>query len=166
MTSGFPEELLLRRKWTFRAHDRQIVLEKKSLEKPEHVLMKAFLWALYLPAYPDLGVEISIGDRYKPDLIALCDEGRPVFWGECGQIKTSKIRSILKRFSGIHLAIARWNTGLSHFQRNLERVLDDLNGDFKIELLNFPGDSPRKFILENMSLKIRREDIEIITYGD
>lgn len=59
-------ELMLRRKWTLRAHGEQVVFVKKRNERAEHVLMKSFLWALYLPDYPDLTVEISIGDRYKP----------------------------------------------------------------------------------------------------
>jgi hypothetical protein len=33
--------------------------------------MKALLWALYLPIYPKLSVEIAIGDRYRPDVVEL-----------------------------------------------------------------------------------------------
>ena len=64
-------DLLLRRKWTLRAGDRQVVLIKKPYESTEHVVMKALLWALYLPDYPDLTVEVGVGDRYKPDVVAL-----------------------------------------------------------------------------------------------
>ena len=46
------DELFLRRKWTLRAHDRQVVFVKKSYESDTHVLMKALLWALYLPDVP------------------------------------------------------------------------------------------------------------------
>ncbi len=56
------EDLLLRRKWTLRAHGRQVVFVKKPVESSTHVVMKALLWALYLPQYPDLTVEIAIGD--------------------------------------------------------------------------------------------------------
>ena len=63
------EELALRRKYTMRAHGKQMVFIKKSLESRIHVLTKAFLWALYLPDYPDLAVEVPVGGRYKPDLV-------------------------------------------------------------------------------------------------
>ena len=84
----------LRRKLTVRAEGRQIVLVKKPVERLEHVLMKAFLWALYLPQYDDLAVEIPVGDRYKPDVVSLDAFGQPRFWGEaglraCGRLKRS-----------------------------------------------------------------------------
>lgn len=48
------EDLLLRRKWSFRAGKRQIVVVKRAQESAEYVLMNALLWALYLSDYPDL----------------------------------------------------------------------------------------------------------------
>ena len=67
------EELELRRKYTLRAHGKQMVFIKKSFESRTHVLTKAFLWALYLPDYPDLAVEVPVGGRYKPDLVQFDD---------------------------------------------------------------------------------------------
>jgi hypothetical protein len=72
-------DLYLRRKLTLRAHGEQVVFVKKKRERIEHVLMKAFLWALYLPEYPDLTVEIRVGDRYKPDVVGLDERGQPTF---------------------------------------------------------------------------------------
>ena len=40
-------DLLLRRKWTFKAHGKQVVFVKGAKEHSSHVLMKALLWALY-----------------------------------------------------------------------------------------------------------------------
>ena len=62
-------EIELRRKYTLRAHGHQMVFIKKSFESSIHVLTKAFLWALYLPDYPNLAVEVPVGGRYKPDLV-------------------------------------------------------------------------------------------------
>ena len=70
-------DLLLRRKWTLRAHGRQVVFVKRQNESREHVIMKALLWALYLPEYPHLLVETSIGDRFKPDVVQLAPDGTP-----------------------------------------------------------------------------------------
>jgi hypothetical protein len=82
---------LVPRKRMYHAHDRKIILAKNPDESGEHVLMKAFLWALYLPDYPTLTVEIRIGDRYKPDVVALNEGGKPLFWGEAGQVSMEKV---------------------------------------------------------------------------
>ena len=86
-----PHDLLLRRKWTLRSHGRQVVFIKQKNESSAHVIMKALLWALYLPAYPDLAVEVAIGDRFKPDVVQLDAAQSPVFWGEAGQVSERKM---------------------------------------------------------------------------
>ena len=103
------DELLLRRKWTLRAHGRQVVFVKKAFESDTHVLMKALLWALYLPAYPGLTVEVAVGDRYKPDVVALDARDEPLFWGEAGDVTTAKIRSLTRRYRNTHFALAKWD---------------------------------------------------------
>jgi len=52
-------ELYLRRKLTVSAHGRSLVLVKHANEKLEHRLMMALLWALYLPHYPELRVDVG-----------------------------------------------------------------------------------------------------------
>ena len=96
--SSRPAEERLARKWTFRSGQRQVVFVKGKGESTRHVLMKAVLWALYLPTYPELRVEVRIGDRFKPDLVALDDEGRPCFWGEAGAVSARKLASLFRRF--------------------------------------------------------------------
>ncbi|RIK43489.1 MAG: hypothetical protein DCC55_05405, partial [Chloroflexi bacterium] len=108
-----PSDLLLRRKWTFRAHGRQVVFVKRPVEHTSHVLMKAFLWALYLPDYPNLKVEVPAGDRYKPDVVAFDPAdpaAAPLFWGEAGQVGVEKIRALARRYPHTHFAIAKWDT--------------------------------------------------------
>ena len=119
-------ELFLRRKWTLRAHSRQVVFVKKSNERAEHVLMKAFLWALYLPMYPDLSVEVRVGDRYKPDVVALDEGGHPIFWAEAGQVGLDKIRSLLRRYRNTHFAIAKWATRLDPYVELVNGALEGL----------------------------------------
>ncbi len=77
-------ELLMRGKYTFRAGDQKPVVVKKPVEHLRHVVMKVLLWALYLPTYPLLRVEVPIGYKYKPDFVAL-DAGGPLFWAEAGR---------------------------------------------------------------------------------
>src|SRR3569623_810988 len=100
-------DLHLRRKWTLRAHGRQAVFVKRPNEQTSHVLMKAFQWGLFLPDYPDLAIEIPVGDRNKPDVVALGLEGRPLFWGESGQVSAEKIRSLARRYRDSHFVISK-----------------------------------------------------------
>lgn len=139
-------DLFLRRKWTLRAHGRQVVFVKKSNESSEHVLMKALLWALYLPHYPDLTVEVPIGDRYKPDVVALDERGQPRFWAEAGDVGTAKIRSLARRYRSTHFAIAKWEASLEPLQAIVADALGDLNRRAPFDLISFPGDSAERFI--------------------
>ena len=104
-------ELLLGGKFTFRVGGQKLVVVKKPVEHLRHVVMKALLWALYLPTYPQLRVEVSIGYKYKPDLVALGSEG-PLFWAEAGHVGNQKLNRVLKRFPRTHFAIAVWGSSL------------------------------------------------------
>ena len=156
--------MLLRRKWTFRAHSRQVVFVKRPIETAEHVLMKAFLWALYLPEYPDLTVEIRIGDRYKPDVVAMTEspfEGRkPIFWGEAGQVGEEKIRALVKRYRSTHFAVAKWDTPLTPFAKIVSEALKGIERSAPFDLLSFPADSVERFIHDGGRIEVRWEDIE------
>lgn len=119
--------------------------------------MKAFLWALYLPAYPDLSVEVSIGDRYKPDVVALDPFSRPVFWGEAGQVGADKIHSLARRYRQTHLAIAKWDMALDPLQTIVESALADLNRSAPFDLIQFPPDSVDRFIDDRNDIHLTHE---------
>lgn len=152
-------ELKLRRKWTFRAQDKQIVLVKKHYEKSVHVLMKGFMWALYLPYYPNLTVEVAVGDRYKPDVVAVDERGKPQFWGEGGQITVQKIRSLLRRYRATHVAIAKWQTPLTPYIEIVTEVLDGLKRKRPVDLINFQKDSAQRFIDEHGRITIDHDSL-------
>jgi hypothetical protein len=63
------DDLYLRRKLSVHAHGQRLVLVKRPVESTQHVLMKALVGALYLPAYPGLVVEALTAGRYQPDLV-------------------------------------------------------------------------------------------------
>lgn len=151
-------ELMLRRKYTLRAHGKQVVFVKKSNEHASHVLMKAFLWALYLPQYPNL-VEFSIGDRYKPDVVALGPEGDPLFWGEAGQIGVDKIRSLARRYRDTHFALAKWNTRLDPVHAIVEEALAGVARRAPFDLLCFPEESAKRFIDEHGEIRVHHDDL-------
>jgi len=147
-------DLPLRRKLTLRAHGRKVVFVKRSGESLEHVLMKAFLWAMYLPRYPGLAVEVPIGDRYKPDVVQLDGLGEPVFWGEAGQVGAEKVGALVRRFPRTHLAIAKWAAPLGPFEAIVREALRDQRRAAPIELLSFPPDAGERFIRDDGAVDV------------
>ncbi len=152
------DDLHLRRKWTLRAHGRQVVFVKKANESAQHVLMKAFLWALYLPTYPDVTVEVAVGDRYKPDLVALDAAGRPRFWGEAGEVRVQKVRSLARRYRATHFALAKWDTRLGPYVAIVQAALQGLDRRAPFDLLAFPADSAERFIDDAGQIRISHAD--------
>jgi hypothetical protein len=162
-------DLLLRRKLTLRAPapdgPQKVVFVKKQQEGIEHVLMKAFVWALYLPAYPDLTVEIPIGDRYKPDVVGLDLRGEPVFWGEAGKVGEAKIASLLRRYPDTHFAIAKWAVPLAPFEAIVREALDGRPRRAPFDLLRLPPDAAERFIAADGTITITFGDIERVRIG-
>lgn len=155
-------DFALRRKLTLRAHGRKVVFLKKSGESLEHVLMKAFLWALYLPRYPELSVEIPIGDRYKPDVVQLDALGEPVFWGEAGKVSEEKVASLGRRFPRTHFVVAKWSVSLAPFEALVRDALDAGRRHAPFELLAFPADSAERFLADDGSVTVGFDDLERI----
>jgi hypothetical protein len=153
------DELRLRRKWTLRAHGRQVVFVKKPVESTEHVVMKALIWALYLPLYPNLTVEISIGDKYKPDVVSLDGRGEPAFWGEAGDVTTAKIRSLARRYKRTHFALAKWNTRLEPLTGIVEHALDGLHRTAPFDLISFPADAAERFMDDDGIIRVSHEEL-------
>ena len=157
------KDLFLRRKWTLRAHGQKAIFVKRVNERREHVLMKAFLWALYLPTYPDLLIEYSVDDRYKPDLVSLNPRGAPRFWGEAGRVSPSKIRSLLRRLRGTHFALAKWDTPLDPLVELICEGLVDYDRRAPFDLLRFPSDSAERFVTPGGEIELTHKDIEWLT---
>ena len=152
-------ELELRRKWTFRVHGKQMVFLKKSFEGDIHVLTKAFLWALFLPGYPDLSVEIRIGDRYKPDLVQTSENGVPVFWGEAGRVSQRKEHYLVSRFRSTHLVFAKWNKSLEPFYRMIKKETVSVARSAPVDLISFPAESDERFIRPDGTIRITFKDV-------
>ncbi len=146
-------DLALRRTLTVRspADGAKLVLVKKRGESIEHVLMKAALWVLYRPDYPDVRVEVPIGDAYKPDLVALAPppgglaygDAQPVFWGEAGRVSAQKWRSLLRRFPDTHFALARWAERLDPHAAAIRRALDGRPRRAPVDVVRVPADVER-----------------------
>jgi hypothetical protein len=128
--------------------------------------MKAFLWALYLPTYPDLTVEFRIGDRYKPDVVALGEDGRPIFWAEAGQVSLEKIRSLLRRYRDTHFAIAKWATRLDPYVDLVNGALEGLRRSAAVDMICFPEDSAERFIDQEGHIRLTFNDLEWVRLGE
>ncbi len=148
----------MRRKWTVRAHGRQIVLIKRPIESVRHVLMKAFLWALYLPEYADATVEVAVGGRYKPDVISMAEPG-PRFWGEAGHVSQHKLEHIARRHRNTHLALARWDTRLDSVVALVRRAIDGVERGAPFDVLIFPADSAERFVDERGEIRLTHDDL-------
>jgi hypothetical protein len=134
----------LRRKLTVRAHGQSLVLVKRPIESAEHVLQKALLWALYLPHYPQLRVEVPLPQvpsghsRYKPDLLALDPQQEPLFWGECGEVAIEKLRFLLSRYRRTHFVFSKWDTRLDPFAEFITKAMPNNRRTAAVELISFP----------------------------
>jgi len=154
-------DLHLRRKLTLRAGGRQIVLVKRPVESIEHVLAKAFLWALYLPLYPDATVEPRWTDgRYRPDVLMLGRDGQPRFWAEAGRVGSEKLRKMLSRFPDTHLVISKWNVRLDMHESMLRDALEGVRRTAPVQLLSIPADAER-FIAPDGTITITFDDVEV-----
>ncbi len=160
-TEGFVAIDLLRRKLTVRAHGRSLVLIKRPIESAEHVLQKALLWALYLPQYPDLRVEVQLPtpSRYKPDLLALDAQQQPSFWAECGVVGIEKLQFVLNRYRRTHFVFSKWETRLDQFAELIEQVLQKSHRSAPVELLGIP-ETAGDWIKEDGTVEIDPGQIE------
>ena len=152
--------LALSRKWTLRAHGRQVVVVKKPRERATHVLIKAFIWALYLPQYPDLQIEIGIGGRYKPDVVQLNQRGRPVFWGEAERVGLKKTRALVARYPATHLVFGKWAAPLAPLAKTLEAVIAKSRRRAPVDLIRFPAESAARFTDGDGRITIDFADLE------
>jgi len=141
-----------------------MVFFKKSFESDIHVLTKAFLWALYLPQYPDLAVEIRIGDRYKPDLVQTSDDGMPIFWGEAGRVSRRKIHDLVYRYRSTHFVFAKWNMKLEPFERIIKKETGSVRRTAPVELISIPGDSNERFIGLDGRIRIAFKDVKQLRF--
>jgi len=157
----------LRRKLTLRAHGEQVVFVKTKQERIEHVWMKAFLWALYLPTYPNLTVEVRVGDKYKPDVVQMdARRGRPVFWGEAGQVGPDKIASLVRRYPDTHFAMAKWDTRLDPFIEIVEEAVADVDRTAPFDLLRLPDGAGERRIDDRGRISIEFSDVTWTRIGD
>jgi hypothetical protein len=153
----------LRRKLTLRAHGEQVVFVKRKQERIEHVWMKAFLWALYLPEHPDLSVEVDVGDKYKPDVVAMDRRrGTARFWGEAGHVGADKIEYLVTHYPHTHFVMSKWATALDPFADLVREALGDTPRHAPFDLIRFPPDSGERFIDDRGRITLTLDDVRAL----
>lgn len=159
-------KFILPRKIKLTAHGQSNVFVKGPRERETHVLMKIFLWALYLPQYDDLTVEVRVGDRYKPDVVSIDEagalkdvNGRFRFWGESGQVGEDKIFSLARRFPGTHFAIAKWEKNLQPLEQLVREAVAGRERTAPFDLLRFESGDAERFIDEAGNVHVAHEDL-------
>jgi hypothetical protein len=89
---------------SFELAGRRVRLWQRPGESYGHVLLKALGYAMFVAEHPNLEVELRVGLRYKPDLVAFqaaaggsaAPGARFAFWGECGMVTMRKVAWLLK----------------------------------------------------------------------
>ena len=116
----------------------RVRLWQRPGESYEHVLMKALGYAMFVGEYPNLEIEVKVGLRYKPDLIAIGTGGDFEFWGECGANSIRKTHWILKHTRTKKLILFK-------IGQNVEQLIKQLRGEIspkyraggRLTLINF-----------------------------
>mmetsp|Transcript_54531 Transcript_54531/g.90415 ORF Transcript_54531/g.90415 Transcript_54531/m.90415 type:complete len:182 (+) Transcript_54531:45-590(+) len=149
----------------FRSRGQTARLRKTPGESVEHLLLKALLWALYLPQYPNAqcepaACELDVGNLYRPDVVALGATGEPSWWGECGSVSSTKISALATKFPRTHFTVAKWaRSDLSGYAGSLR---SDVGGGPRVapfEVLSFPADSAERFVSDNGDVQIKWDDV-------
>ena len=115
-----------------------------------HVLMKALGYAMFAGEYPNLEIELPVGLRYKPDLVApaVGEDGRPAppgarfrFWGECGLVTVRKVAWLLKHGDIERLVLFKIDCGVAPLVREMrDAVGERYREGGRLTLVNFVPD--------------------------
>ena len=117
---------------------RRVRLWQRTGESYEHILMKALGFAMFVGEYPNLEIEIKIGLRYKPDLIARDSDGSFRFWGECGANSVRKTAWILKHTRTERLVLFKIGQNFEQLVRQLrEEIPAKYRAGGRLTLINF-----------------------------
>lgn len=116
-------------------------LWQRQGESYEHILMKALGFAMFSPKYPTLEIEMKVGLRYKPDLIAQNAAGDFLFWGECGSNSLRKTTWLLKHTRAQKLALFKIGQNSEQLTKQLREEIPAIYRlQDRLVLINFGGD--------------------------
>lgn len=116
-------------------------LWQRQGESYEHILMKALGFAMFSRKYPTLEIEVKVGLRYKPDLIAQNAAGAFLFWGECGANSLRKTTWLLKHTRVERLVLFKIGQNPEQLIKQLrDEILEKYRPAGRLTLINFVSD--------------------------
>ncbi len=122
----------------FQLAQKRIRLWQRIGESYEHVLMKALGFTLFIKEYPTLEIEMKVGLRYKPDLVARGDADNFLFWGEAGANSIRKTAWLLKHARVERLVLFKIAINEAQFIKHLrEEIPVKYRTGGKLILINF-----------------------------
>jgi hypothetical protein len=103
--------------------------------------MKALGYSMFAEKYPTLEIEMKVGLRYKPDLVARNRIGDFLFWGEAGANSLRKTAWLLKHTQTRKLALFKIGRNVNQLIAQLrEEIPAKYRPKDRLILINFVGD--------------------------
>lgn len=122
----------------FEVGGKRLRLWRNAGETFQHVLMKALGYAMFAPQYPHLEIERRVGLRYRPDLVAIGDDGGFDFWGECGINSIRKTVWLMKHSGAKRVVLFKINYGGEQLARQLREAIEPKYRDGgRLMIINF-----------------------------
>lgn len=119
----------------------RVRLWQRTGESYEHILMKTLGYAMFVGEFPTLEIEIKVGLRYKPDLIARNAAGDFLFWGEAGANSIRKTSWLLKHTRTEKLVLFKIGRNVKTLIEQLrEEIPVKYRTDGRLVLINFVKD--------------------------
>jgi hypothetical protein len=125
----------------FRLAGQKVRLWQRNGESYEHILMKALGYAMFAEEYPTLEIEVKVGLRYKPDLVARNADGGFLFWGEAGANSLRKTAWLLKHTRTKKLVLFKIGQNVNQL---IEQIRAEISAKYRpngrLVLINFVAD--------------------------
>ncbi len=119
----------------------RVRLWQRNGESYGHILMKALGYAMFVEKFPNMEIETRVGLRYKPDLVAVKENGKFAFWGECGQNTIRKTVWLLKHSGTENFALFKIGFTIAPLIEQLRREIPEkYRADGRACVVNFVSD--------------------------
>lgn len=113
--------------------DERLFMRKRRGESLDHVMMKFLSYLVF--HHPDLEIEASADQRYKPDLVRFDARGEPVVWIDCGTTSLRKLDAIARQNRETGFVIVKPTRG--PLERYRHEALEDVSGAERICYMAF-----------------------------
>lgn len=131
----------------------KIVLESRTGESARHIALKILAYVLFKDAAGGLPLRIEqgVGQRHKPDLVAVEKEtGAVRLWIDCGQIETKRLGRIAAQNTRARIVVVKATVGEARsYARAAARFLPtDPERRVLVSFLGFGEDFLANFLAE------------------